>query len=79
MKKVHIVVEITVDEDNIEKMYPNFSVNWEDADEFISYLTDDLETEYDVNGKLTNNLKEFGFSKRVLTRDEAKLIDIDNY
>jgi hypothetical protein len=75
MKTIKVLVEITVDEDHIEHLYPNYRFNWDDVDEFIDNRIDGLETPMEVNGLSIDYLKEFGYSIRVLSRDESKLLD----
>ena len=76
MKKVTVLVEITVDEENIKGLYPNFSINWNTTDEFIEYLTDNMESSMvDINEKQEDHLKTWGFSSRIISRSEAKAMD----
>ena len=77
MKTIKVLVEIKVDKDNIEHLYPNYKFNWDDVDEFIDSRIDELETPMEENGLYVDYLKEFGYSIRVLSRDESKLLDIN--
>jgi hypothetical protein len=76
MTKVLVMVEITVDEDNIATLYPNYNINWDDVDDFIEATTDNLQTPFEENEIPINHLKRYGYSIRVLSRNESKLLDI---
>ena len=79
INKTILTIEIAVDETNIVEKYPNYKFNFglgSEPNAFIEHLTDGLETKHDINGKLINHLDEWGYSIRVLTRDEAKLLDV---
>lgn len=75
--KSYITVEISV-ADNVADIYPNYSVNYNDVQQFIDSLIYGIETPDEYEGAPFNNLKQYGYSIRVLSRDEAKLIDIIN-
>jgi len=77
MKTIKVLVEIKVDEENITELYPNYSINYDDVDTFIESIINDLETPMEEDGLPTDYLKEFGYSVRVLSREDAKLLDID--
>ena len=77
MKKVIVLVEIKVDEDNIKNLYPNFNYNWDDVDEFIESRINDIETPLENNEKFGDYLKEYGYSIRVLSREEGKLLNVE--
>ena len=76
MTKAIILVEITVDDNSIPNKYPNYDVNWEKPEDFIEDLIDFFCTHEDVNGVPFDSLKEQGFNVKVLSREEAKLIDL---
>ncbi len=75
MKKLTVLVEISI-ADNISEVYPNYSLNYDDEEQFIDSLIGDIETPYEFEGLPFDNLKQYGYSTRVLFRDEAKLIDL---
>jgi hypothetical protein len=77
MIKLNITVEISV-ADNVADIYPNYSFNYRDEQEFIDFLIDGIETPDEYEGFPFNNLKKYGYSIKVLSRDETKLIDIIN-
>jgi len=66
MKKVFITVKITVDENTVKDKYPNYNANWDTIDEFIEHLIDNMNAPED-------ELINYGFDVRVITRDEAKV------
>ena len=68
MIKQTVIVEIIVDDDNIYELYPNYKFNWDTTQEFIDSRVKDIEED---------TLKEFGYSLKVLTRAEAKVLDLD--
>lgn len=68
MIKQTVVVEITVDDDNIYELYPNYMFNWNTPEEFINSR---------IEGIQEDHLEEYGYSLKVLTRDEAKVMDLD--
>ena len=76
MKKVLVMMEITVDEDNITTLYPNYNLNWDNVDDFIESRTDNLQTPFEENEIPIDHLKRYGYSIRVLSRNESKLLDI---
>jgi hypothetical protein len=59
MKK-RFMVEIEVDEKNISKKYPNYSINWSKPEEFINHLMKDFVSD--------SNMKKWGYSKKILRR-----------
>ena len=75
MKKLTVLVEISV-ADNVAELYPNYSLNYDDEEQFIDSLLYGIETESERDGLPFNHLKEYGYLMRVLSRDEAKLIDL---
>lgn len=75
MKTVHIIVEITV-ADNVADLYPNFSLNYDDEEDFIESRIANLETNSELDGKPFNHFKRYGYAIRALDKNEAKLIDI---
>jgi hypothetical protein len=70
------LVQITVDEKNVKELYPNYRFNWDAPEEFMEHLTNNLETPMEEEGVAIDFLKEYGYSIRVLSRDEAKLLSI---
>lgn len=76
MKKLTVLVEISV-ADNVAELYPNYNYNYRNEQEFIDSLIDGIETPYKYEDVFFgNSLKQYGYSIRVLSRDEAKLIDL---
>jgi len=63
MKK-RFIVEIEVDLKTIEKKYPNYKINYNNADEFISSLMNNFKFEGDTDMS-KNGLKKWGYAKRV--------------
>ena len=63
MKK-RFIVEIEVDLKTIEKKYPNYKINYNNADEFISSLMNNFKFEGDTDMS-KNGLKKGGYAKRV--------------
>lgn len=43
MKTFHILLEIKVDEENIEYLYPNFDILHQDVEGFVENLITDME------------------------------------
>lgn len=66
MKKLTVLVEISV-ADNVAELYPNYSANYDDEEQFIDSLIDGLETESERDGLPFNHLKEYGYSIRWLS------------
>jgi len=61
MTEKKITLKIVVDDENIANLYPNYSINWDSAEEFIAHQIDDICTYYDLNRKPIDCLKEYGF------------------
>lgn len=68
MKTVKLLVEIKIDENNIGYKYPNYNINWNSPEEFITYLANDLEKDH---------LKDFGYEIKVISREEQKLNELE--
>ena len=77
MKSITIIVQITVDEENIKDLYPNYAINWETVDEFVDSFIPHIESEVEIDGLPIDHLKKYGYKIEVLTRDEAKVLDLD--
>lgn len=77
MKTIKVLVEITVDDENIVDLYPNYKFNWDDVEQFIENRVEELETPMEENEQPVDYLKKYGYSIRVLSREEAKLLDIE--
>jgi len=77
MKTVTVIVQIKVDETTIKEKYPNYRFNWDTPEAFIEHLTDGLETTTDYDNVPFNHMEEYGFEIKVLTREQAKVIDLD--
>jgi len=45
MKTFHVLLEIKVDEENIEYLYPNFDILHQDVEGFVANLILDIEEE----------------------------------
>lgn len=67
MIKVLVIVEISV-ADNVADIFPFYSSNYKNIEEFIDSRINRLE--------LTHPIEKFGYSTRVLDREEVKLLDI---
>jgi len=68
MKTYHVLLEINVDEDNIEYLYPNFDILHEDVEGFIVNLLldiqeDDMERGYSVKVSDGKSLLPITFSE----------------
>ena len=79
MKTITATIRITVDEDNIDALYPNYSINWNTPEEFMNHILDYIE---ETNNNVSidsseNKLKKWGYTIEVLKREEAKVIDLD--
>ena len=75
MKTVTILVQITVDEDNIINLYPNYRFNWNTPEQFIEHLTNNIETNNEIDGIPQDTLKTYGYDIRVLSREEGKVME----
>ena len=75
MMKIHVLVEISVAE-NVADIYPNYHLNYDDEEQFINSLIDGIETPNEHEGVSFDNLKKYGYSIRVLTVEETKLMEI---
>ena len=64
MKKRYMI-EIEVDEENIAELDPNYSINYENPEEFIDSLLKDFIYEGETNMQ-EDGLKEWGYAKRVI-------------
>lgn len=77
MKTIRVVVELNVADDVADK-YPNYSVNYDNVDEFVEALLGYIETpielaDYDLPP--VNHYDYFGYNIRILNRDEVKLLE----
>jgi len=43
MRTIHVLLEIKIDEENIEFLYPNFDIFHEDVEGFLINLLNDIE------------------------------------
>lgn len=77
MTTIHVLVEIKVDEETIADKYPNFELNYGGVDTFILMLQHDLETSDFDDGVLIDHLQEKGYSIRLVSREEGKLIEVE--
>jgi len=75
MKKLTVLVEISV-ADNVAELYPNYNANYDDEEQFIDSIINELESIDEINGLPFDHFKQYGYSIRVLSRNEAKLIDL---
>jgi hypothetical protein len=79
MKTIRVLVELNVADDIADK-YPNYSVNYDDVDEFVESLLTSIETPIelaDFNLPSVNHFDHFGFNIRILNKDEVKLLEIE--
>lgn len=71
MKK-QFLIEIEVDEKNIAKKYPNYSINYDNPNQLIEMLLADFifdgETDMSKDG-----LKEWGYAKRIIDPVKDKI------
>lgn len=45
MRKFHIAVEITIDDENIADLYPNYELFYDNVEDFIHHIYDSMETD----------------------------------
>jgi len=45
MRKFHIAVEITIDDERIQDLYPNFEIYYDNVEDFIEHIYDSMETD----------------------------------
>ena len=67
MNKILITVEISITDDVADK-YPLYSSNYKSVDDFIDSRIDRLESIHPID--------KYGYSVRVLSREEVKLLNI---
>jgi hypothetical protein len=65
MVKKRFIVQIEVDEKNIAKKYPNYNLNWDNANDFIKGIMNDFKFDGDTNTS-KDGIKEWGYSKKVI-------------
>lgn len=63
--KRQFLVEIEVDEKNVAKKYPNYSINWDSPEELIDSLMRDFIFEADTDMS-KDGLTEWGYAKRII-------------
>jgi len=56
-----IEIKITVDEDNISRLYKNYDINYESPEDFINMLIQNMESDTEWDGFPVDSLKEFGY------------------
>ena len=61
MTEKKIILKIVVDDENIANLYPNYSLNWDSAEEFIANRIADMCGAGLWDGKPIDYLKEYGF------------------
>ena len=59
------IVEIEVDENNIAKKYPNYSINYSTEEKFIKSLIKSFTIEGNTDMS-KNGLKKWGYAKRII-------------
>ena len=75
MKTFTLLIQVNISED-IENLYPNYSINYNDEEEFLDTIINEIETPIELDGVPYNSLKTNGYEIKVLTRDESKLLDV---
>jgi hypothetical protein len=45
MRKFHVAVEITIDDERIQDLYPNFDIYYDNVEDFIEHIYDSMETD----------------------------------
>tara|TARA_R110002020_G_scaffold29571_11_gene93240 strand:- start:1853 stop:2074 length:222 start_codon:yes stop_codon:yes gene_type:complete len=45
MKKFHVVVEITIDDESLPQLYPDYEIYFDNVEQFIDNIYDSLETD----------------------------------
>tara|TARA_B100001094_G_C18153175_1_gene784887 strand:+ start:331 stop:552 length:222 start_codon:yes stop_codon:yes gene_type:complete len=68
MRKFHVVVEITIDEDNLPEVYPDYDIYFADIEEFIDTIYNSLETTDE------DSLETLGY--RVKVQEDLNLLPI---
>jgi hypothetical protein len=68
MKTIFVTVEIKVDEENIETLYPDFPIHYENVEAFLEDMLDRIETE----GPDTLNL--LGYSIKIKDKTSLPLL-----
>jgi hypothetical protein len=79
MKTIRVVIELKVSDDVADK-YPNYSVNYDDVDEFVESLLENIETPFDLGDfemAPISHYDYFGYAIRILNKDEVRLLEID--
>ena len=59
MRKFHIAVEITIDDERIKDLYPNFEIYYDNVEDFIELIYDSMETDD------PNSLDTLGYKVKV--------------
>jgi hypothetical protein len=68
MRKFHVVVEITVDEENLPEVYPDYDIHFTDIEEFIDTIYNSIETTDE------DSLETLGY--RVKVQEDLNLLPI---
>lgn len=55
-----VIVEIKIDEDNIQDLYPDFNYLYDNVDDFLNHVFDSIETDGE------DTLKELGYSVKIM-------------
>jgi hypothetical protein len=60
MKTITAVIEIKVDDENIQNLYPNFYEHFANVEDFIQAIYESVQSESD------NSLHELGYSVKII-------------
>ena len=70
MRKFHVVVEITIDDEQIKELYPDFDLYYDDMEHFIESIYSSMETDTE------DSLETLGY--RVIVQENLTLYVIGN-
>ena len=68
MRKFHVVVEITIDDEQIKELYPDFDLYYDDVEHFIESIYSSMETDTE------DSLETLGY--RVIVQENLTLLPI---
>jgi len=71
MKKITIILQITIDEDNIAEKYPNFKANFEDIEQFTEAIINNFDSPVEFEGKPIDYLETYGYEVAIMDKKEG--------
>ena len=61
MTEKEITIKIRVDEEKISTLYHNYGINYDNVEDFILMLIQNIETDTEFDGFPVNSMKQFGY------------------